>query len=60
MKILIEMIKHPRENAILWIALIVVIVAIAALLSSNAAAWRLMYCQNSAAHAIECTAKGWW
>jgi len=60
MNILKEMLKHPRENAVLWIGLIVLIVAIYVIANSTAAEWRHMYCTANEAQAIECTVKGWW
>ncbi len=60
MNIILQMIKRPRENAILWIALIIVLVSIYIIATSNAATWRHMYCTASEAQAIECTVKGWW
>jgi hypothetical protein len=60
MNVIRQMIKHPRENAILWIALIILIVSIYVLATSSAANWRHMYCTANEAQAIECTAKGWW
>jgi len=39
---------------------LIVVGAIYILFTSSAANWRLMYCQSSPEHAIECTAKGWW
>lgn len=55
-----EMVKHPREYAILWILLIVVLVSIYVILTAGADNWRHMYCTASEAQAIECAAKGWW
>ena len=60
MRILIEMVLHPRENAILWIGLIVLLIAIVIIANSSAETWRHLYCTANEAQAIECTVKGWW
>ena len=59
MNIIKYMFTHPREAAVLWIALIVVIAALVIIFTRDAGAWRMLYCQNPD-HAIECAVKGWY
>jgi len=60
LKIFIYMLKHPKESAILWVGLIVLLAAIFILATSSMENWRHMYCTANEAQAIECTVKGWW
>ncbi len=59
-----EFLKNFKEDPGAYLSLIImaalIVGAIIVLLTSSAANWRYLYCQASPAHAIECTAKGWW
>jgi hypothetical protein len=52
--------KESNPYITLAIGAIILIIAIYALATSSVKSWRYQYCQNNPAHAIECTAKGWW
>ena len=52
--------QNPRSYIPLLVLVIIVAGAIYILVTSSAANWRYLYCTANEAHAIECTAKGWW
>lgn len=52
--------KDNTVKIVLAVIVLVLVIAFCALVSLHPEWARLMYCQSSAAHSIECTAKGWW
>jgi hypothetical protein len=52
--------KDPGSYIMLFVFALIVVGALYVLATSSAANWRYLYCTASEAHAIECTAKGWW
>jgi hypothetical protein len=52
--------KDPGSYIALLAFALIVIGAIYILLTAGVENWRYMYCTANEAHAIECTAKGWW
>ncbi len=52
--------RNPRSYIPLLVLVVIVAGAIYVLATSSAANWRYLYCTANEAHAIECTAKGWW
>jgi hypothetical protein len=52
--------KDNTKKIVLAFIVLVFALAFCALVNAHPEWARLMYCQSSAAHSIECTAKGWW
>ena len=55
-----DVVNDPSSYIPLLVLVIIVAGAIYVLATSSAANWRYLYCTANEAHAIECTAKGWW
>jgi hypothetical protein len=52
--------KDNTTKIVLGLIVLVLTVAFCALVYAHPEWARLMYCQSSTAHSIECMAKGWW